>query len=64
MNRVIDNALHGGVVMNALNAKGLYTAAPGGNLGEQRLEGPFSVSQNSRCTRPDNSCSHGAETRR
>jgi VWFA-related protein len=37
VNRVIDNALHGGVVINALNAKGLYTPAPGGNFTEQNL---------------------------
>jgi hypothetical protein len=44
MDRVIDNALRRGVVINALNAKGLYAEAPGGNLREQSLEGTFSVS--------------------
>lgn len=48
MNRVIDNALRRGVVIDALSAKGLYTEAPGGNLSEQRLDGTFSV-------RPQNS---------
>jgi VWFA-related protein len=48
VNRVIDNALRRGVVINALNAEGLYAQAPGGNLSEQRLDGAFSV-------RPQNS---------
>ena len=43
VNRVIDNALRQNVAINALNAKGLYADAPGGNLSEQRLEGTFSV---------------------
>jgi VWFA-related protein len=48
VNRVIDNALRRGVVINALNVKGLYAEAPGGNLSEQRLDGTSSV-------RPQNS---------
>jgi VWFA-related protein len=44
MDRVIDNALHGSVVINALSAKALYTDSPGGNLSEQRLDGTTSVS--------------------
>jgi len=48
VNRVIDNALRRGVVINALNAKGLYAEGPGGKLSEQRLDGTFSV-------RPQNS---------
>jgi VWFA-related protein len=44
VDRVIDNALRRGVVINALNAKGLYAEAPGGNQREQSLEGTFSVS--------------------
>ncbi len=44
VDRVIDNALRGGVVINSLSAKGLEAEAPGGNLSEQRLEGTFSVS--------------------
>ena len=44
MDRVIDNALHGGVVINALSAKGLYADSPDGNLSEQRLDGTRSVS--------------------
>ena len=44
VDRVIDNALRGGVVINALSAKGLYTDSPGGNLSEQRVEGTASVS--------------------
>src|SRR5215469_6030165 len=43
VDRVIDNALHGGVVINALSAKGLYADSPGGNLSEQRLDGTISV---------------------
>jgi VWFA-related protein len=44
MDRVIDNALHGGVVINALSAKGLYADSPDGNLSEQRLDGTMGVS--------------------
>jgi VWFA-related protein len=44
VDRVIDNALHGGVVINALSAKGLYADSPDGNLSEQRLDGTTSVS--------------------
>jgi VWFA-related protein len=39
VDRVIDNALRGGVVINSLSAKGLDAATPGGNLAEQRREG-------------------------
>jgi len=39
VNRVIDNALRGGVVINTLSAKGLDAGAPpGGNLAEQRRD--------------------------
>lgn len=44
VDRVIDNALHGGVVINALSAKGLYADSPDGDLSEQRLDGTISVS--------------------
>ena len=44
MNRLIDNALNRGVVINALSAKGLYAETPGGKVSEQRLEGSLSVS--------------------
>jgi VWFA-related protein len=44
VNRVIDDALRCGVTINALSAKGLYAGGPGGNLGEQRVEGTSSVS--------------------
>ncbi len=43
VDRVIDNALRGGVVINSLSAKGLDAEPPGGNLGEHQLEGTFSV---------------------
>jgi VWFA-related protein len=43
VNRVIDHALLGGVVINVLSAMGLYAETPGGNLSEQRLEGTFTV---------------------
>ena len=43
VNRVIDDALRNGVVIDALSAKGLYTEMPGGNLSEQRSEGTSSV---------------------
>jgi VWFA-related protein len=39
VDRVIDNALRGGVVINSLSAKGLATEVPGGSLAEQRQEG-------------------------
>jgi VWFA-related protein len=44
VDRVIDNALHCGVVINALSAKGLYADSSDGNLSEQRLDGTISVS--------------------
>jgi VWFA-related protein len=44
MDRVIDTALHGGVVINALSAKGVSADSPDGNLSEQRLDGTTSVS--------------------
>lgn len=43
VDRVIDNALRVGVVINALSAKGLYADTPSGKLSEQRLDGTFSV---------------------
>lgn len=43
IDRVIDNALRGGVVMNTLSAKGLWTESPGGELSEQRTEGSSGV---------------------
>ncbi len=43
VDRLIDNALRGGVVINALSAKGLYAQAPGGTLSEQNLEGTSNV---------------------
>jgi VWFA-related protein len=44
VDRVIDNALRGGVVINSLSAKGLDAETPGGNLAEQRREGAVGVS--------------------
>jgi VWFA-related protein len=44
VDRVIDSALGGGVVINALSAKGLYAGSPDGNLSEQRLDGTTSLS--------------------
>jgi VWFA-related protein len=43
VDRVIDDAVRAGVVINALSAKGLLAESPGGNLSEQRLEGTSSV---------------------
>jgi hypothetical protein len=39
LDRVIEDALREGVVINILDAQGLYTESLGGNLSEQRTEG-------------------------
>lgn len=44
LDRIIDNALYHGVVVNALSAKGLEAEIPGGKASEQRLDGGLSVS--------------------